>query len=119
MNERGSSTVEFALLIPLLILVMAMVVEVVVVARLQIEVVGAAREGARAAATAPDPAVALTAVRQSLGERGSEARVAVHRPHVVGANAKVTVSMAHRVGIPLLSGIAIPISASAVMRVER
>lgn len=119
MKDRGSATVEFALLIPLLIVVIVMLTEVVVVARLHIEVVAAAREGARAAAIAPDPDVALKTVRSALGERAQEARVGVHRPHVVGADAKVTVSLAHRIGIPFFDPIVIPVQASAVMRVER
>ena len=110
---------ELALLVPLIILLLAMVVEVALAARLQIEVVGAAREGARVAATSPDPAAALAAATAALGERGGEARVAIHRPHVVGASAKVTVSLVHRVAIPLLSAITVPLSATAVMRVER
>jgi Flp pilus assembly protein TadG len=118
-GEKGTSTVELALLVPLLVLLLAMVVEVGLAARVQIEVVGAAREGARVAATTPDPAAALAAATQALGERGRDARVAVHRPHVVGAAAEVTVSLVHRVGLPLLGGISVPLSATAVMRVER
>lgn len=118
-SQRGSATVELALLVPLILLLLVLIVEVGVVARLQIEVVGAAREGARAAATAPDPARALAAVQNALGERGREARVSVHRPHVVGQSAEVTVSLTHHVGIPLLGEIAVPLSATAAMRVER
>ena len=107
------------MLIPLVVLLLAMVIEVTLAARLQIEVVGAAREGARVAATTPDPAAALAAATGALGDRGGDARVAVHRPHVVGAPAEVRVSLLYRVGLPLLSGITVPLSATAVMRVER
>ena len=47
--------VEFALVFPLVVMVLLVVVEVAVVGRAQIEVVAAAREGARQAAV--DPAV--------------------------------------------------------------
>ncbi|MDX2342317.1 MAG: TadE family type IV pilus minor pilin [Acidimicrobiia bacterium] len=117
--NRGSSTVEFALLIPLVVLLLALIVEVSLAARLQIEVVGAAREGARVAATTPDPAAALTAATTALGERGGEARIAVHRPHVIGATAEVRVSLPYQVRLPLFDHITIPLSASAAMRVER
>ncbi|MCP4304010.1 MAG: hypothetical protein GY788_03840 [bacterium] len=117
--ERGSSTVELALLVPLIMLLLAMIIEVSLAARMQIEVVGAAREGVRVAATTPDPAAALAAATGALGAHGDEARVAVHRPHVVGSEAEVKVSLLYRVGLPLLSRITVPLSATAVMRVER
>lgn len=118
-SQEGSATVELALLVPLVLLLLVLVVETAVVARLQIEVVGAAREGARVAATTPDPAQALTAAQQALGERGRDARVAVHRPHVVGHSAKVTVSLVHRIGILGFGEFSVPLSATSVMRVER
>lgn len=110
---------ELALLVPLILLLMALVVETAVVARLQIEVVGAAREGARVAATVPDPAQAMAAAKRALGERGREARVLVHRPHVVGHPAEVTVSVVHAIGVPILGSLSVPLTATAVMRVER
>ena len=54
--------VEFALVLPLVLLVVFAAVEVAVVARTQLEVVNAAREGAREAATNPDPAAAVGVV---------------------------------------------------------
>ena len=117
--QRGSSTVELALLVPLILLLLAMIIEVSLAARLQIEVVGAAREGVRVAATTPDPAAAVAAATRALGAHGDEARVAVHRPHVVGRAAEVKVSLLYRVGLPLLNRITVPLSATAVMRVER
>ena len=94
-------------------------VEVAVVARIQIEVVGAAREGARVAATSPDPELALAAARAALGSRGAGARVSVRRPHVVGQPAVVTVVLDYRLRLPLLGRFSVPLSGRAVMRVER
>lgn len=119
MTERGSVTVELALLVPIVILTLLLVVEVAVVGRLQIEMIAAAREGARVAATSPDPAQALAATTAALGSAGDDARINVHRPHVVGEEARVTVSLGHRLRLPLLDHVAIPLSATAVMRVER
>lgn len=110
---------ELALLVPLILVLLGLLVEVAVVARVQLELVGAAREGARVAATTPDPARALEATRQALGERGPEARVSVHRPHVVGQPAEVKIALSHRLRLPLLGGFSVPLSAHAVMRVER
>jgi hypothetical protein len=49
-HERGQATVELALMLPVVVLVLLAVVQVAVVARSQILVVDAARAGARAAA---------------------------------------------------------------------
>ena len=86
---------------------------------IQIEVVGAAREGARVAATSPDPELALAAARAALGSRGAGARVSVRRPHVVGQPAVVTVVLDYRLRLPLLGRFSVPLSGRAVMRVER
>ncbi len=118
--ERGAAVVEFALVLPVVLLVLLAVVEVAVVARTQLELTQAAREGARAAATVPDPARAVDAVRGALGpELAARVRVEVRRPAVVGAAAVVTVSLGHRVAAGLLGGIPVELRSRAVMRVER
>ncbi len=112
--------VEFALVLPLVVLVLLGAVEVVSAGRTYLEAVNAAREGARRAATVPDPARAAAAARAALGpEAAAQARVAVTRPHVVGAVARVEVSVPHRVRLPLLGGPTLTVSARAAMRVER
>lgn len=110
---------EFALLLPLVVLVVLAVVEVAVVARTQLEVVHAAREGAREAATAPDPAQAAAVARRALGARGSDAGIRVSRPHVVGGRAVVEVRLRHRVAVPFLGGFPVELRGRAEMRVER
>lgn len=118
--ERGSAVVEFALVVPLVLVVLLAVVEVAVVARTQLEVVQAAREGAREAATTPDPARAVAAVREALGpELGARARVLVRRPEPVGAMAEVGVRVPHRVAAPLFGGFTVELAARASMRIER
>lgn len=110
---------EFALVLPLVLLVLGAVVEVAVVARTQLELVNAAREGARTAATVVDPAEAAAAARRSLGAAGAEARVSVSRPHIVGEDASVTITVPYRVASVLFGGFEVRLSARAVMRVER
>ena len=119
MNERGSAVVEFALVVPLVLILVLGVVEVALVARGQLMVINAAREGAREAAATPDPAAAVRAARAVLAEGGQLARVSVSRPSVVGQAARVRVVVSYRVAAPLLGGIPIELSASAAMRVER
>lgn len=118
--EGGSATVEFALVIPIVLLVLVALVEVAVVARTQIELLGAARQGARVAATNPDPAVAVEAVHGALGD-GLAGRVivTVDRPAVVGREAVVRLSMTHNLAAAWFGGLPVDLFARSVMRVER
>ena len=111
---------EFALVLPLVLVVLLAAVEVAVVARAQLEVSQAAREGAREAAASPDPAAAVAAVRRFLGDGlGGEARVSVSRDHVVGGRAEVVVQVPYRVAAPLFGGFAVQLEGRCTMRVER
>jgi Flp pilus assembly protein TadG len=111
--------VEFALVLPLVLLVLLAAVEVAVVARLQLEVSHAAREGARQAATRPGIDHAVEAARRSPGPAGDAARVSVTRDQHVGGLAEVVVRLPHRLGAPLLGGLEVVLVGRAVMRVER
>jgi Flp pilus assembly protein TadG len=116
----GSATVEFALVLPVVMLVLIAAVEVVSLARIQIELAGAAREGARVAATLPDPAEAASAARGTLSPRlAAQARITVRRPVEVGSTADVVVSVSHQLMRPVLGGLPIELRARAAMRVER
>lgn len=118
-SERASATVEFALVVPIVLLVLVALVEVAVVARTQIELIGAARHGARVAATNPDPAVAVDAVQEALGERlVDEVIVTVERPAVVGKEVIVRLTLTHRLASALFGGVPVDLAARAVMRVE-
>ena len=119
MSERGSAVVEFALVVPLVLVLVLGLVEVALVARTQLEVVNAAREGAREAAASPDPADAVRAARSALGGAAGTARISVRRPDVVGGRAEVRVTLPYRVAAPLFGGVAVEITARSTMRVER
>ena len=119
MSDRGSAVVEFALVVPLELVLVVCLVEVALVARTQLEVVNSAREGAREAAASPDPADAVRAARAVLGGSGGSARISVRRPDVVGERAEVKVMLPYRVAAPLFGGLAVEIVARASMRVER
>ena len=117
---QGSAVVEFALVLPLVLVVLLGAVEVAVVARTQLEVRQAAREGAREAATTPDPAAAVATVRAFLGaDLGGRALVSVSRDHVVGGRATVTVRLPHTVAAPLFGGFTVQLEGHCTMRVER
>ena len=110
---------EFALILPLVLALLFGLVEVAVVARSEIQLLHAAREGARAAAASPDTAEAARAARASLGPSGPNARIAVSRPAMVGELATVTIRLRHDVAAPLFGGFPVELSANASMRVER
>lgn len=107
-------------MVPLIIVVLLASIELVSVARLQLEVTHAAREGARRAATDVEPSRAVDAVRAALPETvAADARVSVTRPHRVGAQAEVEVLVPHRFASALFGGLAVELRARAVMRVEQ
>jgi Flp pilus assembly protein TadG len=113
-------TIEFFLIVPLLIVVLAAGVQVISVARARIELLGAVREGARIAATTPDPAKAVEAVRAAMptAER-DRVRISVSRPAIVGRPARVTASYRHLLSVPWINDLGVDLSASASMLVER
>ena len=111
---------EFALVLPLVLLVLLAVVEVAVAARAQLEVSHAAREGARQAAASPDIELAVGAVRRALpAGAAASARVSVSREHRIGGAAEVVVRLRHRVAAPLFGGFDVVLVGRAIMRVER
>lgn len=111
--------VEFALILPLVLILVLGVVEVAIVARSEIQLIHAAREGARQAAVSPDTAQATAAVRKALGAAGAAARISVSRPTAIGEPANVRVAVKHRIRAPLLGGFTVDLGASASMRTER
>ncbi len=119
MIDRGSLTVETALVVPVVLLVLLACFELASLALTRIELVAAAREGARVAATVADPSRAVAATRAALGEPlNATATVSVGRPQVSGRQAVVVVAVHRRLRTPLLDSIAVPIVAKAVMVVE-
>lgn len=119
-RSKGSVTIELFLAVPIVVLVFVAGLQVVGAARARIELTGAVREGARVAATSPDPAKAVSAVQAALPPGRREAtRVSVSRPAVVGSPARVTATMTHELGPPFPAGFGVDLNASATMLVER
>jgi TadE-like protein len=116
-REGGQSTVEFALLLPLIVFAGLAVLQVGLVVRDQVAVVHAAREAARAASVDPDASRAVKAARRTL----PDAEVAVGARPEVGEPIAVEVSYRSATNLPLV-GPLFPdpeLSARTVMRVER
>jgi hypothetical protein len=112
--------VEMVLVLPIVILALVAGLQVVTVARVRADLVGAARDGARVAATTPDPRRAVEAAMNALPPSVRDrARVSVTRPAVPGRPATVVVSLRHRLGPPFPDGFGVDLAGSAAMLVER
>ena len=114
-RDRGQATVEFALALPLVALLVLGVVQLVVVARDQLAVELAAREGARAAAVAAAPESAASTAAERVGLAPIDVSVSESDGHV-------TVTVRHRsaTDVPLI-GLAIgdvEVAATVTMRRE-
>ena len=115
--ERGQSTVEFALVLPLFVVLLVLVLQVAFVARDDIVAVHAARDAAREATLTSD-AVRITAAAQRTLPG---AHVELVRRGAVGEPVEVEVTYVTHVSVPLL-GFVVPdltLHAHAVMQVER
>lgn len=88
---RGQATVELALVLPLVLTLVLFVVQVGLVARDQVMVVNAAREGARSAAVDPTLTAARTAAEASGALDPSRMQVAL-----AAGSGTVTVTVTYR-----------------------
>jgi hypothetical protein len=112
--------VEFFLVLPLVVLVAVAALQVIGIAQARLELQAAARDGARVAATTPDPSRAVDSVMAALSpEVRDRARISVERPDRVGVPARVTVRLRHSLGVPFPEGIGVDLTATASMRTER
>ena len=120
--EDGSAVVEFALLLPILFLVLLAVVQVGVLARDQLLLTQASRAGAREAAVTTDETAVRDAVaRAAPGLDVARLDVAISREGTQGS--PVTVSVGYEIAVASpLAGWLLPatvrLDASATMRQE-
>lgn len=118
-DERGSLAVEAVLVLPIILLVLVAVAELFLIAVTRLEMEAATREGARVAATHPDPARAAASVKGALSPGlANKVRVTVTGASVVGAAVEVEVSMRYRLATPLLDRFVITLNSRSVMQRE-
>lgn len=101
-RQRGQATVEVALALPVVVLALLLVIQVALVARAQVLVVHAAREGARAAAVGAGGDDARRAVQATPGLRPARTRVQVDGAGRPGESVRVTVSYRAPTDVPLV-----------------
>ncbi len=121
-SERGSAVVEFALVLPILMVMALALTQVSLLARDQLMLVQAARAGARQAAVDADTAgVRSAAVDAGAGLDPAYLEVTVERAGGRGDPVTVGVSYAAPVRVPFVDWLfppTIPLTASATMRQE-
>ncbi|MGQ0680442.1 MAG: TadE/TadG family type IV pilus assembly protein [Actinomycetota bacterium] len=116
--ESGQSTVEFALVLPLVVLLLLGLLQVGVLVKDQLLVLGAAREGVREAIVNADHAQIETAAGKAAP--GLPLRLLIERGKERGDPAKVVVT-ASPTKLPLVGQMVagVTLKAAATMRLER
>ena len=112
---------ELALVLPLVVLLLLVLVQVGLLARDQVLVVHAAREGAREAAVDPSPDAARSAAAASSTLDPARLEVTVTGRGDPGSRVKVTARYQADTSVPLVGAFVgnIRLEASTTMRVER
>jgi Flp pilus assembly protein TadG len=120
-DERGQATVELALVLPLVVVLLLALVQAAVVARDQILVTHAAREAARAVAVDDDVDAARRAAEQAGPLAAERLDVTVTGRDGVGSRVRVVVRYTLPTRVPLVGRVLdeVALEASATMRVER
>jgi Flp pilus assembly protein TadG len=119
--ERGQATVEAALVLPLVVLLLLAVVQVGLLVRAEVLVTHAAREAARSAAVDPDPEAAARAAALATTLDPNRLTVRVQGRGGPGSRVQVEIDYTAPTDVPLVGGLLgdITLHASATMRVEQ
>lgn len=116
-EERGQATVEFAIVLPAILVVLLLIFQAMVVGHDYLLVMNAAREAARAAAVDPTDRDAVDAVLRTL----PDAQLIVNRGGGIGTPVEATVRWQAPTSLPLI-GALLPdpwLEATITMRAER
>ena len=118
--DRGQASVELALVLPIVLMVLLLVVQVGLVGREQLLVVHAAREAARAASVGDTDEQVLASAARSGPLDPSRLRVTVERRGGTGADVAVTVRYRCTTDVPLVGPLVpdLDLHAKVVMRQE-
>lgn len=119
-REAGQATVEAALVLPLVVMMLLAVVQVGIVVRAQVLVTHAAREAARAAAVDADPGAAARAARAATSLDANRIGVTVRGRDGPGSRVEVDVTYDVPTDLPLIGALIpdVTVHGEATMRVE-
>lgn len=120
-EDGGQASVELALVLPLVMILLLAVAQLGLLVRDQILVVHAAREAAREAAVDPAADAPRRAAVASSSLNGSRLTVTSTQRGAVGSRVRVEVAYRTSSAVPLLGAAVgnLTLRASATMRVER
>jgi Flp pilus assembly protein TadG len=104
-REGGQASVELALLLPVVALLLLVILQIGVLGRDLVLVSHASREAARAAAVDDDPDAAVAAARDASGLDPRRLEVAVTGRAAAGSRVRVTVTYRARTDVPLVGGL--------------
>jgi hypothetical protein len=118
--ERGQATVEAALVLPLVVLLLLAVVQVGLLVRAEVLVTHAAREAARSAAVDADPQAATRAAGLATTLDAHRMTVRVEGRSGPGSRVRVDITYTAPTDVPLVGALLgdVTLHASATMRVE-
>ena len=119
-DERGQATVEAALVLPLVVLLLLGVVQIGLLVRAEVLVTHAAREAARAAAVDADPDAATHAATNSSSLDAARMKIDVRGRDGPGSRVQVEVTYTAPTDVPLIGPLLgdVTLQATATMRVE-
>jgi Flp pilus assembly protein TadG len=114
-RDHGQATVELALALPLICLLLSAIVQVAAVGRDQLAVQLAAREAARAAAASADPAAGTAAAQRAVALRPLSVSMSEHDGTVTAV-----VSYTDPTDVPLVGALLpdVALSATVTMALE-
>jgi len=120
-RDGGQATVELAMVLPLIVLLMLALIQVVVLARDQLLVTHAAREAARAAAVDPDPGAPRRAAVGAGPLDPARLQVEPGPRGAVGDSVSVQVHYREPTSLPIVGRALgdVTLHSEATMRVER
>jgi hypothetical protein len=120
-SDAGQSTVELALSLPLVALLLLLLVQVGLVVRAQVLVTHAAREAAREAAVDPDPAAPRQAALASASLAADRLTVTATGRGPPGSRVRVEIRYRLTTDVPVVGALLpdVVLAAAATMRVER
>jgi len=116
----GQATVELALCLPVVVLALLLVVQLALVARAQILVVHAAREGARTVAVDPRPGAAARAAKATPGLDPTRLRLTTTARGEPGSTVRATARYRAPTDVPLVGALVgdVTLTATVAARVE-
>jgi hypothetical protein len=119
-RDHGQSTVELAMALPVVALVLLVLVQVAVIARDHVLVTHAAREAARAAAVGASDAEVVSAAARSTGLRRDRLVVGVTGPSITGAHRTVAVRYRTPTDVPIIGRLVgdVALGAKVTIRAE-